>query len=357
MKSETYHQDLPSTIGITLQVHTTTDSKDASLRHLIRERSSQDTVGTSTTSTAAPFYIADSCSTGDHCNGCVGITEVTGNRLYHHGIARSKTLAKRCARESYIKQNLHPILRKNMNEYNASNLESRANSTISKTQSVAAMQCFKRLYNLSKSKQDEGKMRREAIALASLKRNQVPIIDFGVLPADKAGEMYLRGVSRIEEREDYLEWRRAEIEEEIRKRHKFKLAEGAFALDPEAAFQARVYQSRYGKMIELDQKRRELVSKSHSNQAKTRDCPPSVISVGIGSEIRSDSGIGIGSGNEECTILNEIVTERVKINASQRRLNDQYAYCPRGLLVAKAEKLSHLLVDSNVAGTFTSTSM
>ena len=30
-----------------------------------------------------------------NCNGCVGITEVTGNRLYHHGIARSKTLAKR----------------------------------------------------------------------------------------------------------------------------------------------------------------------------------------------------------------------------------------------------------------------
>jgi hypothetical protein len=203
-----------------------------------------------------------------------------------------------------------------MDEYYASDLESRAYSTSSEAQRVTAMQCSRRLYSLSKSKhQDEGKMRREVIALASLKRNQVPaIIDFGVLPADRAGDVYLRGVSRIEKREDYLQQCRAQNERKIRKCHKFKLAEGVFALDPEAAFQAKVYQSRYGKMLELDRKKRDLASKSHLNQAKTRDGPPSAISVGI----------IIGSGNEECTILNEeIITEKVKINASQTRVNDQ----------------------------------
>jgi len=33
-------------------------------------------------------------------------------------------------------------------------------------------------------------------------------------------------------------------------------------------------------MLELDRKRRELVSKSDSNQVETRDGPPSVSSVG-----------------------------------------------------------------------------
>ena len=274
MKSETYHHDLPSTIGIsTKQVHTADTIDASSLQHNKSQDSqgstSKSTVGTSSTSSAA-FSIADSYSTSNHCDGCVDITEVTGNRLYHHGITRSKKLAKRCARESYIKQELHPILRKNIDECYASDLQSRAYSSISKAQSVAAMQCSRRLYSLSKSKQDEGKMRREAIALASLKRNQVPIIDFGVLPADRAGDMYLRGVSQIEEREYYLEWCRADIEREIRKCHEFKLAEGAFALDPDAAFQARVYQSRYGKMLELDRKRRELASKVCSGMGKRR---------------------------------------------------------------------------------------
>ena len=74
-------------------------------------------------------------------------------------------------------------------------------------------------------------MRREVIALASLKRNQVPaIIDFGVLPADRAGDVYLRGVSRIEKREDYLQQCRAKNERKIRKCHKFKLAEGVLVV-------------------------------------------------------------------------------------------------------------------------------
>ena len=195
----------------------------------------------------------------------------------------------------------------------------------------------RRLYSLSKSKQDEGKRRREAIALASLKRNQVPNIDFGVLPADKAGDAYLRGVSQIEQREDYLEWCCAEIEKKILKCHEFKLAEGAFAQNPDAAFQAKVYQCRYGKMLQLDRKRRELVSKSDSNQVETRDGPPSVSSVGIG---------------EDAFSISSSLSKRSIPTPSQRRKNDQYDYSPRGLLVVKEEQISRH-VDSNVADTFT----
>ena len=271
--SQTYHQYLPSTIGITKQVHTADAMIDASsLQHDLSQDSrgstSQVAVGTSSTTTTstAKYSIADSYNTSDHCDSCDGITEVTGNRLYNRSlIACSKKLAEsRCAGESSRnvnkpEQELHPILRKNIDEYYASDRESRACSTVSKEQRVAAMKCSGRLYSLSKSKQDEGKKRREAIALASLKRNQVSSnIDFGVLSAEKAGDMHLRGVSRIEEREDYLEQCRAEIEREIRNCNEFKLSEGAFAHSQDEAFQARVYQSRYGKMLELDRKRREL---------------------------------------------------------------------------------------------------
>jgi hypothetical protein len=52
-------------------------------------------------------------------------------------------------------------------------------------------------------KQDEGKKRREAIALASLKRKQTRYPDsYGVLPAHKSGDVYLRGVTKISEREE-----------------------------------------------------------------------------------------------------------------------------------------------------------
>ena len=148
MKSQTYHQDLPSTIGITKQVHTA-DTIDASLHHDLSHQHSQGSrskntavVGTTSTTSTAEYSIAVLYNTNDHCDGCIDITEVTGNRLYHHGIARSKKLAERCARESNIKQEqLHPILRKNIDEHYASDLESRAYSTVSKAQSVAAMQC------------------------------------------------------------------------------------------------------------------------------------------------------------------------------------------------------------------------
>ena len=320
---------LPSTVhNITTSKMSTTDKQ---------------IVGTISTSSTAAVSIADSYNTSYHFDGSVDITDVAGNRLYHHGIARSKKLAERCARESDIKQELHPILRKDMDEHYASYHESTSCSTISKAQSVAAMQCSRRLYNLSKPKQDEGKIRREAIALASLKKNHGPNIDFGVLPADRAGDMYLRGVTRIEERENYLEHCRAEIEREIRKCREVNLAKGAFALDPDEAFQARLYEIRYGMMLKLDSKRRD------SNQVETRDGPPSDSSVGIGDEIFiSSSSFSKHSFSE----TENIDGFTAPLTASQRRVGDQYSYSFRGLLAAKDEKISRL-VDGNVEDTFT----
>ena len=303
---------LPSTVhNITTSKMSTTDKQ---------------IVGTISTSSTAAVSIADSYNTSYHFDGSVDITDVAGNRLYHHGIARSKKLAERCARESDIKQELHPILRKDMDEHYASYHESTSCSTISKAQSVAAMQCSRRLYNLSKPKQDEGKIRREAIALASLKKNHGPNIDFGVLPADRAGDMYLRGVTRIEERENYLEHCRAEIEREIRKCREINLAKGAFALDPDEAFQARLYEIRYG-----------------------RDGPPSDSSVGIGDEIFISSSSFSKHSFSETENIDDFTAP---LTASQRRVGDQYSYSFRGLLAAKDEKISRL-VDGNIEDTFT----
>ncbi len=59
-----------------------------------------------------------------------------------------------------------------------------------------------RLYGLSKSKQEDGKKRREAIALASKKRNSIPKPeDFGKIPISKAKHMYEKGVEALRKKE------------------------------------------------------------------------------------------------------------------------------------------------------------
>jgi hypothetical protein len=140
MMSQTCHQGLQSTIGMTKQVHTADTRLDASsLQHdlsnqVSRGSTNHDTGGTATTSTDE-YSIAVSYNTSDHCDGCIDITDVTGNILYNSLIARSKAkLAERCGRES----SRNPIQRKNI----ASALESI--STISKAQSVGPIQCSRR---------------------------------------------------------------------------------------------------------------------------------------------------------------------------------------------------------------------
>jgi len=86
-------------------------------------------------------------------------------------------------------------------------------------ESIAGIQCSEKLYSQSKKSQEEGKKRREAIALASLKRNKV--VEFGVLPASQTDNMFLKGVAFKEKRKKYLEQRRIEEEKKIQRRRIF----------------------------------------------------------------------------------------------------------------------------------------
>lgn len=66
-----------------------------------------------------------------------------------------------------------------------------------------------RLYELSKSKQNDGRKRREKIALASNKKNALPENDGKKISLSKAEEMYQRGIKALREKES----RMAELKE------------------------------------------------------------------------------------------------------------------------------------------------
>ena len=241
-----------------------------------------------------------------------------------------------------MKQEIHPVLCKDhMN--GASDLEEESSkkcSSVSKAKSFATVQWSKRLYSLSKKKQDEGKKRREAIALASLKRKQTRDTDsYGVLPAHKSGDMYLRGVTKILEREEYLEQCRVDfVEEGIRKRQEFKLAEGAFANCDDAAFQARVFQNRYGRLLDLDEQRYKLLNANADAKKPVEE-----------SDV-TPSTIGMDEYSNPYAIPDEI---KVKMDAftPSRGANNQYRYSKK-LLEEKNENISNL-VDIIIMESFT----
>jgi hypothetical protein len=70
--------------------------------------------------------------------------------------------------------------------------------------------------------------------------------------------VYLRGVTKISEREEDLE--QCCVGEGIRKCQKLKLAEGAFVYCDDTAFQVRVFQKRYGRMLDLGKQRFKLLN-------------------------------------------------------------------------------------------------
>lgn len=94
------------------------------------------------------------------------------------------------------------------------------------------------LYSLSKEKQEEGRRRREAIALASYERNRIPTVeDFGTIPLSKACNIYYRGMRLIQEKNMWVaEKQKEKLELEVQN-HYFKLSKGAFAYCPDPKLQ------------------------------------------------------------------------------------------------------------------------
>jgi len=81
-----------------------------------------------------------------------------------------------------------------------------------------------RLYSRSKEQQELGKKRREAIALASLRRKHPPQKDYGVISPDRAANMYRKGLRQLHDKEGHLRDLRAKDLAQIRKNQKFSLA-------------------------------------------------------------------------------------------------------------------------------------
>jgi hypothetical protein len=124
--------------------------------------------------------------------------------------------------------------------------QSTEGTVVSYSSTQSSIRSTERLYSLSRAKQEQGKKRREAIALASLKRNNPPDIEYGVLPSHKADNMYLRGIAVLYAKEKYLQQCRAKKQREDSQQqgHASKLAEGAFALCSDPSFQERVLHKR-----------------------------------------------------------------------------------------------------------------
>ncbi len=138
-----------------------------------------------------------------------------------------------------------PINTKNSNETSASavtavtsnstNLSSFDDRTTTRTctssmKSKRRLSTHSRLYNLSKQKQEQGKKRREDIALAIKQKKMIrKPEDFGVIPLSQADHMYKKGLWKNHHRELRLAVIRQREREEILARQKFKLAPGSFA--------------------------------------------------------------------------------------------------------------------------------
>ncbi len=113
------------------------------------------------------------------------------DRLYRHGVSQTKKTVQKREEESSRKNRLKSTNRR------------RSNITC----------CSERLYNLSKEKQENGKKRREAIALAITKKNAIPKKeDFGVIPLSKASNMYNKGLKMLHEKNTKLQEAKIKLE-------------------------------------------------------------------------------------------------------------------------------------------------
>mmetsp|Transcript_19342 Transcript_19342/g.29279 ORF Transcript_19342/g.29279 Transcript_19342/m.29279 type:complete len:130 (-) Transcript_19342:343-732(-) len=88
-----------------------------------------------------------------------------------------------------------------------------------------------RLYAVSRTKkQEDGRKRREAIALKSKARNAVLTPeDFGTIPMSQADQMYRKGQKALHQKEIRIAKQLEKKFNEVIAMHEFKLAEGAFA--------------------------------------------------------------------------------------------------------------------------------
>ena len=126
--------------------------------------------------------------------------------------------------------------------------------TYSEVKGVASY-ATNRLYEMSLKKQEEGRMRRQAIERASWHKNYgYLLIDHGVLPSSKADHMYEKGKSYLRKKNVDLRQARARKEKKLKVDRKFRLADGAFAYDENPQFQKRVYEKRYGGMVKTIEK-------------------------------------------------------------------------------------------------------
>lgn len=126
--------------------------------------------------------------------------------------------------------------------------------TYSEVKGVASY-ATNRLYEMSLNKQEEGRMRRQAIERASWHKNYgYLLIDHGVLPSSKADHMYEKGKSYLRKKKIDLRQAKARKEEKMKVDRKFRLADGAFAYDENPHFQKRVYEKRYGGMVKTIEK-------------------------------------------------------------------------------------------------------
>lgn len=250
----------PSSIGISTHFYTD-HAKDISFQKATNQKRRGVVVEDSTISADTVETISTEGSSSVLSSSAIDLSEIAGARLHSQAVACTKKIAERSARESiYHEHKLHPILRKDREHlyYGPRDVESKGCLAVNR---ITAIKCSRRLYSCSKESQEEGRKRRDAISLASLKKNQIPVLDHGVLPINKAGDMYKKGMLHIRQREEYLYHCRVQIEKNTQKRQEFKLAEGAFALSQDTFFQEKVFQTRYGRMLNIDRERRDLEKK------------------------------------------------------------------------------------------------
>ena len=146
--------------------------------------------------------------------------------------------------------------------------------TYSEVKGVASY-ATNRLYELSLKKQEEGRMRRQAIERAIWHKNYgYLLIDHGVLPSSKADHMYEKGKSYLRKKKIDLRQAKARKEKKMKVDRKFRLADGAFAYDENALFQKRIYEKRYGVLVNTIEKyleEREGANSSNKMQGRPED--------------------------------------------------------------------------------------
>lgn len=165
-----------------------------------RERPAPERLELTRSRPISPGVQAMSCS-------LVKPKQKVGDRLYIKALERAKKLEMR-QKGSLLEKS--PLSSKSLSQeqVTAENSRSAKSTRIRHSFTPQPLRGSKdsarknRLYGLSKSKQEDGKKRREAIALASKKRNSIPKPeDFGKIPISKAKHMYEKGVEALRKKE------------------------------------------------------------------------------------------------------------------------------------------------------------